>query len=75
MPTRQIKPHILIILVTLITFCHFCSTHADSNQKVISEKDAEYIIEGIDIDSGKFNPDTLQNETQSIMSNSMQDFC
>ena len=70
----KINPHILIIYVALITFCHFCSTHADNNQKVVSEKDAEYIIKGMDIDSGKFNPDTPQNETQSIMSNSMQDF-
>ncbi len=70
----KINLHLLIILVSLITFYPFNSTHADSNQKVISEKDAEYIIKGIDADSGKFNPDTPQNETQSTLSNSMQDF-
>lgn len=66
--------HLLIILVASITFYPFSSTHADSNHKVISEKDAEYIIKGIDVDSGKFNPDIPQNETQSTLSNSVQDF-
>lgn len=50
------------------------STYASSNQKVISEDDAEYMIKGIDVDSGTLNPGTPQNETQSILSSGMKDF-
>lgn len=50
------------------------STHADSNQKVISGKDAEYIVKGVDIDTGELKPDIPQNETQSVLSNMMKEY-
>ena len=70
------KRHALFVisLVSLFIFDPLCSTFADSNQKVISEKDAEYILKGMDVSSGKFKPDTPQSETQQILSNSMKDF-
>jgi hypothetical protein len=51
----------------------FYSGFVTGDKKVISEKDAEYMIKGIDIDSGKIEPGTPQTETQTILANMMQE--
>ena len=75
---KHLLPHILIISlvlfsIVLISFLG-CSDNKWPEKSVISEQDAEYMIKGIDVDAGEIDPDTPQNETQSILSNMMKEF-
>ena len=48
----------------------FCSS---GKEAVISEKDADYLINAVDKEKGKFSPGPPQNEAQIIMSNYMKE--
>jgi len=72
---REGRMKIIVILslvlfsIVLISFLGY----SDDKKSVISEQDAEYIIKGTDADTGEFDPDTPQNEIQSILSKQMQE--
>jgi hypothetical protein len=44
------------------------------SETIVSKQDAEYIVKGVDIDTGELKPDIPQNETQSVLSNMMKEY-